>query len=334
MSLARREPVAPVVETMGVETAVVETAVVEMAPAKVNLYLHVTGRRADGYHLLDSLVVFAGDGDRIEVSAADDFRLEVMGPFAADVPSDEDNLVLRAARSLAQAAEGGATQGKALERPCGATIRLDKRLPVAAGIGGGSADAAATLRALVRLWRLEVQPANEHPREAAPDMLASLALALGADVPMCLSGRPSFVAGVGEEITPAPALPAFALLLVNPRIPLPTPKVFAGRRGPFSPAGRFETQPADAAALAALLAERRNDLAPPAIAVVPQVADVLDALAATPGVRLARMSGSGATCFGLLDTMAAAETAARSLSAAHSGWWITSAAVAGGEPKD
>lgn len=329
MSLTRREPVAPVVETMAGETTVVE-----MAPAKVNLYLHVTGRRADGYHLLDSLVVFAGDGDRIEVSAADDFRLEVTGPFAADVPSDEDNLVLRAARSLAQAAK----------RPCGATIRLDKRLPVAAGIGGGSADAAATLRALVRLWRLEVQPgkvqpedveaANEQRGETAPDMLASLALALGADVPMCLSGRPSFVAGVGEEITSAPALPACALLLVNPRIPLPTPKVFAGRRGPFSPPGRFETQPADAAALAALLTDRHNDLAPPAIAVVPQVADVLDALAATPGVRLARMSGSGATCFGLLDTVAAAETAARSLSAAHPGWWIAPATVAGGEPKD
>ncbi len=226
--------------TAGTVPGTVPGTVVETAPAKVNLYLHVTGRRADGYHLLDSLVVFAGDGDRIEVSEASGFRLQVTGPFADEVPAGDDNLVLRAARALAQAADaaGDTNANAAGIRVAGAAIRLDKRLPVASGIGGGSADAAATLRALVRLWRLDLEPAA----------LASLALALGADVPMCLAGRPSFVAGVGEEITPAPGLPGFALLLVNPRIPLATPKVFAGRSGPFSPPGRFADPPADAAA--------------------------------------------------------------------------------------
>lgn len=292
-------------------------AVVEAAPAKVNLYLHVTGRRADGYHLLDSLVVFAGEGDRIEVAPAGDFSLEVTGPFAAEVPGGGDNLVLRAARALAEAASGAAA-GR------GAAIRLEKRLPVASGIGGGSADAAATLRALVRLWRLQPEPTA----------LSRLALALGADVPMCLDGRPAFVAGVGEELTPAPALPPFALLLVNPRVALPTPKVFAGRRGPFSPSGRFARSPRDAAELATLLADRRNDLSPPAIALVPEVADLLQLLAATPGVRLARMSGSGATCFALLDDAAAAGAAARSISAARPGWWVETASVAGETPTD
>jgi 4-diphosphocytidyl-2-C-methyl-D-erythritol kinase len=288
--------------------------VTETAPAKVNLYLHVTGRRTDGYHLLDSLVVFAGDGDRVQVVPADDLRLDVAGPFAGEVPGGDDNLVLRAARLLAEAAG----------LRCGAAIRLEKRLPVAAGIGGGSADGAATLRALVRLWGVDVD---------APT-LARLALRLGADVPMCLSGRPAFVGGIGEEIEPVPGLPPFALLLVNPRVPLPTPRVFAGRSGPFSPPARFGEPVADARALAALLMERRNDLSPPAIGLVPEVERVLAVLAATPGVRLARMSGSGATCFGLLDDAAAAETAARTLAAARPDWWVEAASVAGEPTSD
>jgi 4-diphosphocytidyl-2-C-methyl-D-erythritol kinase len=277
-----------------------------LARAKVNLYLHVLGRRPDGYHLLDSLVVFADVGDRIEVASAESLRLAIDGPFAAEVPAGDDNLVLRAARALAQA----------VGRP--AAIRLTKSLPVASGIGGGSADAAATLRALVRLWRLDIDG----------ERLRRLALALGADVPMCLRGRPAFVGGIGERIEEVPDLPACALLLVNPRVVLPTPRGFARRGGPFSQPGRFGTRAADARALVAKIADRRNDLTEAAIGLVPAIASVLDALRATPGVLLARMSGSGATCFGLCEDEAAAVSGARALAERHPQWWITAASVA------
>ena len=283
--------------------------IVELAPAKVNLYLHILGRRPDGYHLLDSLVVFAACGDRIEVAAAERLQLTVDGPFAADVPAGEDNLVLRAARALA----------KELGRPAAAAIRLAKSLPVASGIGGGSADAAATLRALLRLWRVRIEG----------ERLQRLALALGADVPMCLAGRPAFVGGVGERIDPAPELPPFALLLVNPRVALPTAKVFAQRVGVFSQSARFDGErPTDARALGRMLSERRNDLSAAATAIAPTVSTVLDTLAATPGVLLSRMSGSGATCFGLCETPAVATAAAGALAARHPDWWMEAASVA------
>ena len=286
-----------------------------LAPAKINLYLHVLGRRPDGYHLLDSLVVFAGCGDRIEVAAAETLRLTVDGPFASDIPTGEDNLVLRAARVLAD--EVG--------RPAAAAIHLTKSLPVASGIGGGSSDAAATLRALLRLWRIDI----------GEERLRQLALGLGADVPMCLSGRPSFVGGIGDRLDPAPDLPPCAVVLINPRVALPTPQVFARRAGPFSQAARFDgVRLTDARALAGLLARRRNDLAAAAMAIAPEVASVLDALAATPGVLLARMSGSGATCFGLCETAASAAAAGRALAARHPEWWIEAAAVAGGRAND
>lgn len=281
-----------------------------LAPAKVNLYLHVLGRRPDGYHLLDSLVVFAACGDRIEVTPAETWQLTIDGPFAPDVPAGEDNLVLRAARALADEVGG---------RP--AAIRLTKQLPVASGIGGGSADAAATLRALPRLWRVGI----------AGERLQRLALALGADVPMCLSGLPAFVGGIGERIDPASGLPPFALLLVNPRVALPTARVFAQHAGPFSQSARFDGErPGDARALARMLARRRNDLSAAAMAMAPEVATVLRAVAATPGVLLSRMSGSGATCFGLCETPAAAAVGARALAAQHPDWWIKAASVAAG----
>jgi 4-diphosphocytidyl-2-C-methyl-D-erythritol kinase len=296
-------------------TAAAAGSIAVLAPAKINLYLHVLGRRADGYHILDSLVAFAGCGDRIEVAAADALRLTVDGPFANDIPTGEDNLVLRAARALAD--EVG--------RPADAGIRLTKSLPVAAGIGGGSSDAAATLRALLRLWHIDI----------TGERLRRLALALGADVPMCLDARPAFVGGIGERIDPAPGVPPCALVLVNPQVGLPTAQVFAGRSGPFSQAARFDgVWPADARALVALLAERRNDLAAAATAIVPEVASVLGALGATPGVMLARMSGSGATCFGLCETEAAAAGAARDLATRHPDWWIEAAAVAAGVVND
>lgn len=287
---------------------IAEQRIAELAPAKVNLYLHVLGRRADGYHLLDSLVVFACDGDLIEVMPVDHLRLDVSGRFAPDVPFGEDNLVLRAAHALARAT-GHAAQ---------AAIRLEKRLPVASGIGGGSADAAAVLRALRRLWNVTI----------TDDELARVALSLGADVPMCLAGRPVFVGGIGEEIAEAPPLPACALVLVNPLVPLPTPQVFRSRTGPFSAPGRFANRPSDSAALAALLAARSNDLTSAAVVLVPEVETVLGALGEMPQVLFSRMSGSGATCYGLCASLDEAESAASALAEEHPRWWIAAAEVA------
>jgi 4-diphosphocytidyl-2-C-methyl-D-erythritol kinase len=285
-----------------------------LAPAKINLYLHVLGRRADGYHLLDSLVVFADVGDRIEVRVDDGLSLSIDGPFADAISAGDDNLVMRAARALAEVAA----------RPPAVAIRLDKRLPVAAGIGGGSADAAATLRALVRLWALDIDS----------DALDRLALSMGADVPMCLHARPVFVGGIGEKIQPAPNIPACGLVLVNPRLALPTPQVFAHRDGPFSLSGRFAEPVPDGRALAEVLRGRRNDLSEAAIAILPTVATVLDALDVAPGVKLARMSGSGATCFGLCDNHAAAADAARCLRERHPGWWVVETATSQADDND
>ncbi|MBL8661162.1 MAG: 4-(cytidine 5'-diphospho)-2-C-methyl-D-erythritol kinase [Rhodospirillales bacterium] len=279
------------------------------APAKVNLYLRVVGRRSDGYHLLDSLVVFPAIGDTVEVEPADALALEVVGPFAAAVPPGDDNLVLRAARLLAERAEC---------QPL-AKVRLVKRLPVASGIGGGSADAAATLRALARLWEI---PA------AAVDMPA-VALALGADVPMCLAGRPAFVSGIGEHLAPAPPLPSFSLLLANPGVAVATPAVFAGRRGPFSAPAAFSGSPPNARALASLLSERGNDLAASAEALAPEIAAVRAKLAAASDALIAQMSGSGATCFAVFASQGQAEAAWASLAALHPDWWLAAAPVAG-----
>lgn len=273
------------------------------APAKINLYLHVVGRRADGYHLLDSLIAFADVGDIVEVVASDALDLTIAGRFGAVLEArDGDNLVLRAARRLAQA--GGV--------PAHAAIHLDKRLPVAAGLGGGSSDAAAALKLLDRLWRLGI----------GDDDLARLGLELGADVPVCLAGRTSFVGGIGDALAFAPTLPSASMLLVNPGVALSTAAVFAAREGEFGAAARFDDAPADATALAALLAARGNDLDDAATGLAPVVGEVRAVLAAQPGCLLARMSGSGATCFGLFADAVAAETAARALAADHADWWV------------
>ncbi len=282
----------------------------EEAPAKINLYLHVVGRRADGYHLLDSLVVFPEVGDTIEVAPDDGLSLTLAGPFAEALPASGDNLVMRAARAL----------GAAAARPSRARMTLVKCLPVASGIGGGSADAAAALRALNRLWRL--------PRDSVD--LHAVALTLGADVPMCLDARSAFIGGIGEQGTPAPPLPAFWLVLANPGVAVSTPAVFAGRRGAFSAPSRFAEAPADAAALARLLAARDNDLCPSAQALAPEIGSVLAALAALPDALLARMSGSGATCFALFADGARAEAAAAMLAALQPRWWVVAAPVARG----
>lgn len=279
-----------------------------LARAKINLYLHVLGRRADGYHRLDSLVVFAETGDEIAVAHGHGLTLKIVGPFAGNLAADDDNLVLRAARGLRDLV--GFTAG--------AAITLTKNLPVASGIGGGSADAAATLQALIALWTI------------APDRAAleQLALSLGADVPVCLAGRSSFMGGIGEEIAPVGALPPAYLLLVNPGIATPTPAVFKARQGAFSPGGRWLEPPKDVAALAEVLRSRGNDLTDAAITVTPVIRDVLDAIAQTESCLLSRLSGSGATCFGLYAGAAEAEAARKAVLQAHPGWWAVAARIA------
>ncbi len=276
------------------------------APAKINLYLHVTGRRPDGYHLLDSLVVFADIADRLEFRPAADLDLELRGPFAGGCGPAQDNLVLRAGRALRQAAGISA----------GASIELTKNIPPAAGLGGGSADAAAALRGLARLWNLAEEDVD----------LAALGLEIGADVPVCLAGRASFVCGIGEELAAAPELPAAGLLLVNPGVSLATPSVFAARRGGFTPPGRFTGAVGSAGELAALLADRNNDLTEAAMRLAPAIGDVIGALEKLPGCRLARMTGSGATCFGLFDDRDAAAAAAAGIE--REGLWVHPAGIA------
>ncbi len=270
----------------------------ERAPVKVNLSLLVTGRRADGYHLLDSLVVFGPAYDVLQAEPADGLSLAIEGPFAAGLGAGEDNLVLRAARALAGWA-GVAPRAR---------LVLEKRVPVASGIGGGSADAAAALRLLCRLWGC-------HPGAAA---LAALALSLGADVPVCLRSEPARMTGVGEVLAPLPPLPRCGLLLANPGLAVATADVFRARSAAFSPPAVLPPRWVDAAALAAALAGSANDLQPPACALCPPITSVLQRLAALPGCLLARMSGSGATCFALFPDPAAAQAAQGSVPAA---WW-------------
>jgi 4-diphosphocytidyl-2-C-methyl-D-erythritol kinase len=272
------------------------------APAKVNLYLHLIGRRPDGYHLLDSLVAFADLGDRITAEPAAKLSLEITGPEAASLSTlGRDNLVLRAARLLAD--HTGAARGAAL--------LLEKNLPVAAGIGGGSSDAAAVLRLLAALWQLSI----------GEEALRGLGARLGADLPACLYGRAAWLGGAGEQIDPAPDLPEAGILLANPRQQLPTAAVFAARTGPFYEAGRFAPMPRDAAGLAQALTARRNDLTDAAIGLVPEIGTVLGRLARLPGALLARMSGSGATCFALFPDRSAAREARAALAAAEPQWW-------------
>jgi 4-diphosphocytidyl-2-C-methyl-D-erythritol kinase len=269
----------------------------EFAPAKLNLCLHITGRRADGYHLLDSLVVFVGVGDRVTVAPALGLSLKLTGPEAFGLDGGEDNLVLRAAHVM------GAGD---------VALTLDKQLPVASGIGGGSADAAATLRALAKMTGRPL-----------PD--AAALLGLGADVPVCLAGRPMRMRGVGEDLQPLPPLPPFWLVLVNPRVPVPTPQVFAAlsqRQNapvPDLPLDALGSAPA----LAAWLTDQtRNDLVTPALQIAPVLSRVQAALASIPGCLLARMSGSGGTHFGLFASEADAVAAGRNLRAAHPDWWV------------
>ncbi len=260
----------------------------ETAPAKLNLALHVRRRRGDGYHDLETLFAFAADGDVVTVRSGE-AGLVLTGPFAHLLTAEADNLVLRAERAFRDGFGIDAAHA----------ITLDKRLPVASGIGGGSADAAATLRALARLHRVAGDP-----------RLVAIARALGADVPACLAGAPALGTGRGDDLVPVPGLGGAPALLVNPGVGVSTAAVFRAWDG----VDRGALDPA-------VWCDARNDLQPPAERIAPVIGDVVALLAAQPGAKLARMSGSGATCFALFDSHAARDTAAAAIAAAQPGWW-------------
>jgi 4-diphosphocytidyl-2-C-methyl-D-erythritol kinase len=276
------------------------------APAKINLTLHVLGRRADGYHALESLVAFAGTGDDLRLEPGSDLALTIEGPTAPLAGSDTDNLVLKAARLLAERVEGLKVGG----------FHLTKRLPVAAGIGGGSSDAAAALRLLARLNGLPLS----HPglREAAR--------LTGADVPVCLEPRARMMRGVGEVLGPALDLPRLFAVLVNPRVPMETPAVFKTldlRPGQVLSGAAHPVLVAQSAQeILAALKTARNDLEPPARALQPLIGEALALLRGTAGCRLARMSGSGATVFGLYDDCEAAAEAGKQMRRERPDWWV------------
>ncbi|HEY4943891.1 MAG TPA: 4-(cytidine 5'-diphospho)-2-C-methyl-D-erythritol kinase [Rhizomicrobium sp.] len=282
----------------------------EFAPAKINLFLHVGDKRADGFHELESLVVFADVGDALSFEPAQELSLALEGPFAVDLDLDADNLVLRAARALA--AHAG--------REANAAITLAKNLPVASGIGGGSADAAAALRGLNALWALDL------PRDA----LRAIAATLGSDVPVCVDGKSAWMEGRGERLTPATGVPGAAMVLVNPKVAVPTGKVFEAlktRRG----VGAVDHAPPlrDVKSLATFLKLTGNDLQAPALSIAPVIGEVLGELSRMPGALLWRMSGSGATCFGLFEDDGAAQMAAIALSHSHPGWWVQATRIVG-----
>ena len=281
------------------------------APAKINLYLHVLGRRSDGYHDLDSLIVFVDISDEIEVSPSNRLGLKLEGPFAHDLETTDwgRNLVIQAARALAETSEMNMS----------VALTLRKNLPVAAGLGGGSSDAAATLKALCRMWELVISDGELH----------AIARDLGADVPACLDQSSVFVGGVGEDLSPAPELPEAWLVLVNPGLPLMTAEVFRQFDPPGSDVARFEAAPRDVYAMATTLAARSNDLEAVAIGMVPQIARVIDALEENENCLLARMSGSGATCFGIFAEESAAKSAAVRISGDNSSWWVRAGRMLG-----
>ena len=285
----------------------------EYAPAKLNLYLHVLGRDHRQYHLLDSLVAFADAADVVQAVPASRFSLAIDGPYGIGLEADERNLVWRAATAL----------GNLAGRDPAYAVTLTKNLPVASGIGGGSADAAAMLRLLCREWELD---------SLAPQVLA-LGKGLGEDIPVCLASVTSYMGGTGEMLDPAPVLPFCPIVLVNPGIAVPTREVFARRTAPFSQAGRLAAGPVTVADLAAALQSRHNDLAPPAIGMAPVIDTVLAALAGAPACLLSRMLGSGATCYGLFATPAAAAACATALKASQPGWWVHAGHLIAG-PKD
>ena len=278
-----------------------------LAPAKINLFLHVSAVDAEGYHPLSSLVAFADIGDRIVVEPADRLSLRVEGPFGAGLTGDDDNLILRALRRLGEATGRGEP---------GLSVVLDKRLPIAAGLGGGSSDAGAALRLAAQILNLDLDDPS----------LEAAARAVGADGPMCLRARTAWAEGRGERLTLEPRLPALPVVLVNPGVPSPTGAVYrAYDAGRVKTADRPEPPLAwTPRKVATWLAALRNDLQAPAVAMTPEIAMTIEAVGATDGVLLSRMSGSGATVFGLYADMDAANAAAMALGAMYPSWWVRS----------
>lgn len=276
-----------------------------LAPAKINLFLHVGPVAADGYHPLASLVAFADVGDQVTVARADALSLSVIGPFGAALTGEGDNLILKGLRALGEAAGIGAPPVR---------VTLDKQLPIAAGLGGGSADAGTALRLASRLLGLDLD-------EAALEGVAGV---VGADGPMCLRARPAWATGRGDDLSDEPRLPPLHAVLLNPGLPSPTGAVY--RAYDQAPAGGADCPdaPADwsSAAVIDWLKAQRNDLEAPALRVTPGIGEAMAAMRAAPGCRLTRMSGSGATVFGLFDDADSARAAAASLT--PSGWWVRS----------
>jgi len=272
----------------------------ETARAKINLFLHAGERRADGYHNLQSLAVFSDFGDGLVFEEAEALSLSVDGLFSGALASEPDNLVLRAARALAAETK----------RSARAHVKLTKNLPVASGLGGGSADAAATLRGLPELWK--VQLSDERRR--------AVAAGLGSDVPVCVASVSAWMEGRGERVTPV-SVPALHMVLVNPGVAVATRDVFARLESRRGTAMRLPSRFLDSSALVEFLKNAANDLEQPAIAMAPAINEALVTLAAC-GAHLARMSGSGATCFGLFENAGAAEMAARAIAETHARWWV------------
>ncbi|MBD9493071.1 4-(cytidine 5'-diphospho)-2-C-methyl-D-erythritol kinase [Ensifer sp. ENS01] len=291
-------------------------ALTRAAPAKINLALHVVGQRADGHHLLESLVTFADRGDRIGLSPADADRFTVSGAFAAALPMDAGaggNLVLKA-RDLLRAE----LQAVDPDTAGPVHLHLEKNLPLASGIGGGSADAAATLLGLLDLWGATIEPSR----------LGAIALQLGADVPMCLAGTPLLAKGIGEDITPLADFPALPVVLVNPLVAVSTPVVFRALANKTNPTLVAPHRAGTAAEWISAIATMRNDLQLPAEGLEPVIGTVRKALTEA-GTALTRMSGSGATCFGLFDSDVRAAATARALSEAYPGWYVLACRTVG-----
>jgi len=297
-----------------VEQAVLPLPLVANAPAKVNLTLRVLSRRADGYHELDSLVVFADRGDRLTFTPGGALALTLSGATAAQAGEGADNLVFKAARALTERIPGIAL----------GAFHLEKNLPVAAGLGGGSADAAAALRLLAQANKLALDDAR----------LYEAARATGADVPVCLDPRPRLMRGIGERLSAPLALPQLPAVLINPGVAVATKLVFAGWKTSGKPATPLDLAAAANLAsrdrLLGILREQPNDLEAPAIAIAPAIADVLTALRGSVGCELARMSGSGATCFGLFTSAAEAEAAAKILRGKFPDWWAQACTLGSG----
>ncbi|MER8625285.1 4-(cytidine 5'-diphospho)-2-C-methyl-D-erythritol kinase [Mesorhizobium sp. M1143] len=274
-----------------------------LAPAKINLALHVTGKRADGYHLLESLVVFTRFGDRVEIEPADAERFSVSGRYATSVPIDDSNLVVKAREALRRQAGQQSTPPVA--------IRLEKNLPIASGVGGGSSDAAAVLHGLVGTWGLDIGEAE----------LSRIGLTLGADVPMCLAAKPLVARGVGDELSLVPDFPALALVLVNPGVAVSTPDVFNALEKRDNEGLPPLPRAFDFHSVRNWLEITRNDLEPAAQAIQPPIGRALSLLNRA-GSGFSRMSGSGATCFGLFETGNVAKRAAAEIRSREPEWFV------------